>query len=43
MLTLVAQMPRTAKWASDKAHRVESKISGIFQRHTREPGIETEV
>ena len=37
------QVPRTANWAKDKAERVEGKVRGLFSRHTREPGIETEV
>ncbi|KAJ8608370.1 hypothetical protein MRB53_039710 [Persea americana] len=37
------KIPRTTQWALHKAERAEQKLSGIFRRHTREPGIETEV
>ncbi|KAI5358583.1 putative C2 domain, synaptotagmin-like mitochondrial-lipid-binding domain, C2 domain superfamily [Septoria linicola] len=34
---------RNAQWAKEKLGRVESKVESLFSRHTREPGIETEV
>ncbi|KAM3415028.1 hypothetical protein BST61_g10165 [Cercospora zeina] len=34
---------RNASWAKEKLGRVESKVGSLFTRHTREPGIETEV
>ncbi|KAF2212533.1 hypothetical protein CERZMDRAFT_58831 [Cercospora zeae-maydis SCOH1-5] len=34
---------RNASWAKEKLGRVESKVESLFTRHTREPGIETEV
>ncbi|SMR55043.1 unnamed protein product [Zymoseptoria tritici ST99CH_1E4] len=35
--------PRTAKWALGKVEGLEEKVKGVFGRHTREPGVETEV
>ena len=32
-----------ASWAKEKLGRVESRVESLFTRHTREPGIETEV
>lgn len=37
------KIPRTAQWAADKGEKVGHRMSGIFRRHTREPGVETEV
>ncbi|PPJ60403.1 hypothetical protein CBER1_08001 [Cercospora berteroae] len=34
---------RNASWAKEKLGRVESRVESLFTRHTREPGIETEV
>ncbi|KAF2169046.1 hypothetical protein M409DRAFT_21055 [Zasmidium cellare ATCC 36951] len=34
---------RNLDWVAQKAGRVEAKFEGIFRRHTREPGVETEV
>jgi len=37
------KIPRTAQWAANKTEQVGNRFSGIFKRHTREPGLETEV
>lgn len=37
------RLPRTAKWAMGKAEKLESKVEGLFEHHTREPDVETEV
>ena len=42
MLTQL-QLPRTAQWAAHKVERTESRFSGLFKHHTRQPDVETEV
>ncbi|KHN96842.1 meiotically up-regulated protein [Metarhizium album ARSEF 1941] len=37
------KVPRTARWMRHKIGRVEESVSGLFDHHNKQPGIETEV
>ncbi|OAA37685.1 meiotically up-regulated protein [Metarhizium rileyi] len=37
------KVPRTARWVKHKIGRVEESVSGFFDHHSKQPGIETEV
>ncbi|KAG8407825.1 hypothetical protein J3458_020060 [Metarhizium acridum] len=37
------KVPRTARWMKHKIGKVEESVSGLFDHHSKQPGIETEV
>ncbi|EXV00003.1 C2 domain protein [Metarhizium robertsii] len=37
------KVPRTARWMKHKIGKVEESVSGFFDHHSKQPGIETEV
>lgn len=39
----VVQIPRSAKWVKHRVEGLGDKVTGVFDRETRQAGIETEV
>lgn len=37
------QVPRTARWMKHKFERVGDGVTGLFDRHSKQAGVETEV